>query len=116
MAGNQKPASNKDIQVAINNAIALVMGAEDSPPKDRLRRLAQYTRAFYGPMRQTLLEEELLRPVEAVVILLSCALLTHAATTAEADRKVPAVEILDMFFKEDENPGHARLEKGEDAR
>ena len=102
MAGNQKPASTKDIQVAINNAVALVMGAEEAPPKDRLRRLAQYTRAFYGPMRQTLLEEELLRPVEAVVILLSCALLTHAATVAEVDRKVPAVEILDIVFGKDE--------------
>lgn len=101
MAGNQKPASSKDIQVAINNAIALVMGGEEAPPKDRLRRLAQYTRAFYGPMRQTLMEEELLRPVEAVVILLSCALLTHAATVAETDRKVPAVEVLNVFFADE---------------
>ncbi len=101
MASNQKPASSKDVQVAINNAIALVMGSDEAPPKDRLRRLAQYTRAFYGPMRQALLEEELLRPCEAVVILLSCALLTHSATVAAADRKVPAVEVLDVFFKDE---------------
>lgn len=104
MAGSdKKSASSKDIQIAINNAISLVMGAEDGPSKDRLRRLAQYTRAFYGPMRQTLLEDELLRPSEAVVILLSCALLTNAAVTAEADRKVPAIAVLDVLFKEDES-------------
>ena len=97
----QKPASPKDIQVAINNAIALVLGSEDGPPEARLRRLSQYTRAFYGPMRETLLEDELLRPSEAVVILLACALLTHAATVAEVDRKVPAVAVLDVFFKQE---------------
>lgn len=102
MAGSQqKVATAKDIHVAINNAIALVMGSEEGPPKERLRRLAQYTRAFYGPMRETLMEQELIRPSEAVVILLSCALLTHASTVAEVDRKVPAVEVLDVFFKEE---------------
>jgi hypothetical protein len=95
-------ASGKEVQAALNNCIALVLGSEDGPPESRMRRLAQYTREFYRPMRAVLLEEELLRPSEAVVILLSCALLTHQSTLVAEERKVPATMLLDVLFNKEE--------------
>lgn len=95
-------ASGKEIQVALNNCISLVLGSEEGPPESRMRRLAQYTREFYKPMRAVLLEEELLRPTEAVVILLSCALLTHQSTIVAEERKVPATTLLDVLFNKEE--------------
>jgi hypothetical protein len=95
-------ASGKEVLIGINNAISIAMGAEDGPAKERLRRLAQYTRAFIEPVRATLLEAELLRPTEAVVILLSCAALVQQSILGAEDRKIPAQIVLDQFFKEEE--------------
>lgn len=96
-----KDATAKDVQVAINNAISLALHGEDGPPEARMRRLAQYARGFYGVMQEHLDGGDLLRPAEGVVILLVCALLTQQALVAEEDRKVPAQEVLDLFFKDE---------------
>lgn len=94
-------ASAKEVQIAINNAISTLLGSEDGPPETRMRRLAQYTRAFYEPMKQSLLEEEMLRPPEAVAVLLCMALMTQQSVLVEAERKVPAQQVLNILFNEE---------------
>ena len=99
---NTPAVSQKDIQVAINNAISLILRSEDGPSEKRMVRLAQYTRAFYEPMKKALFEDEMLRISEAVTILLAMALLAQQAAVAETERKVPAQQVLDILFNGEE--------------
>ena len=102
MAAKEKPPVQNSITretlVAINNAISLLQ-QDELIPKTRMTRLASYTREFYSVIREHL-AEDLLRESEAVLILLSCAALTQQARLAEEDRKIPAQQVLDVFFGE----------------
>lgn len=101
MAKEKAPAQNstaKEVLVAINNAIALLQ-SDGGLSSGKMTRLASYTREFYSILRDHL-AEGLLQPAEAVLILLSCAALTQQARLAEEDRKIPAQQVLDVFFGE----------------
>lgn len=100
MANNTR-ATNNEIKVAINNALALCMAAEGAPSKERFRRTSQFARAFHQQMVELVSEGEILRVEEAKVIMLTCALMLHVSTMAEGDRRVPTQEMLDIVFKDE---------------
>lgn len=88
---------DREALVAINNAIALVKGEDVSRAK--MTRMAAYTRALFAPLREHI-DEGLFSSSEGALILLSCAALLQQARLAEEDRKIPAQEVLDIFFEE----------------
>jgi hypothetical protein len=101
MAKEKAPAQNstaRETLVAISNAIALLQ-SDNGLSRRRMSSLAEYTREFYKILREHMLEE-LITPEEVVLVLLSCAALTQQARLAEEDRKVPAQQVLDVFFGE----------------
>ena len=91
-------STDKEVLVAINNAIALIQG-DSGISKQKMSRLAAFTRALYAPMKEYL-AEGLYTQAECVLVLLSCAAITQQARLAEEDRKIPAQQVLDVFFGE----------------
>ena len=93
-----KPATPRDIGVAINNALLLASRPEDFVISEkRLRRLSEYTAALVGPAQEHV-DEGLLDYREQVVCLLSAALLVNTGNYTGGD-KLPMVNLAKQVKK-----------------
>ncbi len=90
--------SAKDIGLSLNNSLATCRTPASGPiPEARMRALSGYALALIAPLRQDM-GDELLRPEEAVFILVSAALMTHALYVQKTDKLpmlVDAQKVLD---------------------
>jgi len=99
-----KTYSPRDIGGAINNALLAASRPESFEIREsRLRRLSEYAAALVEPVKKHLETEKpngepLITYHEAVVALLSAALLVHAANTTGGD-KLPLMSVAKLLKK-----------------
>lgn len=88
----KKTNSVKDISLMLNNALAFCrVPASGAIPEKRMRALSGYALALIAPLKDDM-KDELLRPEEAVFVLVSAALMTQALHVQKTDKLPMLVE------------------------